>query len=240
MAAERSITGTVWLDQENDGSMDPDDVRLNDIPVRLWQKISNGEYRLVTQNRRGEDFTQTKTDSSGTYEFGALDEGEYVVGFQYDRDSYSASAYQKPSVPEEKSSKLQPDVFLDGYHLTRPYILIPLNEIKNGLQIQEYVNAGLVPDKQKPTVPDGKPGEDGKKPPPDRPSVPPEMNIPTEQPPGANMPTEVPPEVNIPEEQPPLIGLPRAGDPFQVSFWLILLMVSGISVIVLLRRRRDG
>ncbi len=63
--ADNTISGVIWLDENEDGIMDKKEAGIADFPVSLYQ----GDEVVDT----------TRTDADGRYQFEALEAGEYVV-----------------------------------------------------------------------------------------------------------------------------------------------------------------
>lgn len=87
-----SISGMAWLDSNKDGARDEDE-----------EKISNLDVRLLNSNT-GELIKDTKTDGNGGYQFSDLNEGNYIVMFEYDSLLYSITQYQKEGVNNTRNS----------------------------------------------------------------------------------------------------------------------------------------
>ncbi len=82
-----SISGIAWLDKNEDGARQTSEQLLNGITVML-----------VDSNNSSAIKEKTATDSNGVYSFSGLDEGNYIVVFNYDTDIYSVTEYQKSGV----------------------------------------------------------------------------------------------------------------------------------------------
>ncbi len=94
------ITGTAWLDENKDGKRDETEKVLDNIPVILLNKFNNTIVTDVdTQLQK-----RVTTSNNGTYEFGNLLQGEYLVIFLYDASSYSLTTYKAQGVDEGLNS----------------------------------------------------------------------------------------------------------------------------------------
>ena len=91
-----SISGTVWVDNNNNGKKDADESTLNDITVMLVNmENSSGVYKKTT------------TSENGIYEFTDLSIGNYVVVFKYDTEKYGLTSYKKSGVSSSENSDAQ-------------------------------------------------------------------------------------------------------------------------------------
>ena len=94
------ITGTAWLDSNQNGKREENEETLSGIQVILLQKETN---QLVKDKDLGEDKITT-TDSDGKYEFTNLVAGNYLVVFAYDSGKYSITEYQKEQISQSYNS----------------------------------------------------------------------------------------------------------------------------------------
>lgn len=95
------ITGTAWLDKNNNGQKDTTEQLLSGIVVRLVS-ISNNETAKDTD---GKEIVAT-TDNNGFYSLNKVPNGEYIVIFEYDTSKYILTTYEKAGVSEENNSKV--------------------------------------------------------------------------------------------------------------------------------------
>lgn len=89
-----SISGIAWLDSNKDGTKDDSENGMKDLEVSL----------MNTQT--GEKIKNSKTNETGYYQFDSLEEGNYIVIFNYDSSLYSITQYKKEGVEEAKNSNV--------------------------------------------------------------------------------------------------------------------------------------
>lgn len=94
------ITGTAWLDSNQNGQREEGEETLSGIQVILFQKETN---QPVKDKDSGENKITT-TDSNGKYEFTNLVEGNYLVVFAYDAGKYNITEYQKEQISQSYNS----------------------------------------------------------------------------------------------------------------------------------------
>ena len=90
--ANKKISGIAWFDADKDGMRDDKEKGLSGITVQL------------IKNTTGKVVGKTTTDSKGKYSFKNLSNGEYVVGFTYDSNTYTLTTYQKNKVSKDRNS----------------------------------------------------------------------------------------------------------------------------------------
>ncbi|MBR4350913.1 MAG: hypothetical protein IKP98_01675 [Bacilli bacterium] len=78
----RKISGKVFIDVDEDGVQNGNDIALANVPVTLYRIVDNAELDLVGEKT---------TLDNGTYTFENLDKGFYKLRFNYDSDSYDLS-----------------------------------------------------------------------------------------------------------------------------------------------------
>ena len=93
-----SISGTVWIDKNVDGSISAQEDTLQGVKVELYS--ANGEK---FKDDNGNDITSI-TGSDGKYTLGNLPQGSYIVIFRYDNRKYMLTEYKKMGVNEEFNS----------------------------------------------------------------------------------------------------------------------------------------
>ena len=80
------ITGTAWLDSNGNGSRENDEEKVNGITARLVNSDTGVIVKTVT------------TDSNGDYTFAGIENGNYLVLFEYDTVKYTVTTYKKAGV----------------------------------------------------------------------------------------------------------------------------------------------
>ena len=97
----KAISGTVWVDENQNGQKDSEEQLLDGIVVRLlnvktntFEKDSEGNELLV------------ETNENGFYSFDGVGKGEYIVIFEYDTLKYILTSYEKDGVDNNNSSKV--------------------------------------------------------------------------------------------------------------------------------------
>lgn len=90
-----TISGTAWLDANEDGKRDQEEEKLGDIDVKLVNLQTNS----VTATE--------KTDEEGYYAFSKILEGKYLVVFDYDTEKYVPTVYQADGVQDSQNSDVE-------------------------------------------------------------------------------------------------------------------------------------
>ena len=94
-----TIRGYAWLDQNEDGRMQQAEERFSDMNVMLLNVATNE----LVKDANGNNLVVT-TGSVGEYSFTDLENGNYIVIFEYDTSRYSLSPYQKSGVNDSENS----------------------------------------------------------------------------------------------------------------------------------------
>ena len=93
------ISGRAWVDANKDGELQDDEQGMPGIRVTLLNVDTN---QLVT-NSNGSIKVVT-TGSDGRYTLTGLQEGTYIVLFEYDTNAYSLTTYKKAGVSDGRNS----------------------------------------------------------------------------------------------------------------------------------------
>lgn len=94
------ITGTAWLDADENGKLDENEEKLAGIKVML---IDSASGKIAKDIVTGQDKVVT-TDENGLYVFANIKPGKYIVAYVYDNAKYALTAYKKEGVAETLNS----------------------------------------------------------------------------------------------------------------------------------------
>lgn len=124
-----SISGTAWLDENEDGIKDEKEKLLKGILVKIKQ-INKDNVAEYLKDEAGEEITSI-TDNDGKYEFKELKAGKYIVEFEYNTKTYKLTPVtNKDSVPTAPTTSEGTTVKTDTLNVTNENI--------------ENINIGLV------------------------------------------------------------------------------------------------
>lgn len=90
-----TISGTAWLDANEDGRRDQEEEKLSNIDVKLVNLQTNSV--IATE----------KTDEEGYYAFSKISQGKYLVVFGYDTEKYVPTVYQADGVQDSQNSDVE-------------------------------------------------------------------------------------------------------------------------------------
>lgn len=96
------ISGIAWLDDNENGQKDEEDITLEGITVRA---IDSETGKLATDTLTGE-VVQAVTDKDGKYLLTNVKPGKYLIVFNYDSNVYTTTTYQKQNVSELYNSNV--------------------------------------------------------------------------------------------------------------------------------------
>ncbi|MGN1271302.1 MAG: SdrD B-like domain-containing protein [Clostridia bacterium] len=137
-----SISGTAWLDENEDGIKDEKEKLLKGILVKIKQ-INEDNVAEYLKNEAGEEITAI-TDNEGKYEFKDLKTGKYIVEFEYNTKTYKLTpVINKDSVPSAPTTSEGTTVKTDTLNLNNENIEninigLVLNE-KFDLELNKYI-----------------------------------------------------------------------------------------------------
>lgn len=148
--SKSTISGYVWLDSNRDGIKNEKESNISKIVVRL---IGTDTKEKAT----------TKTDSKGKYEFKNVENGQYVVVFEYDTVKYAPTIYKATGIDESVNSDITAqDLNEKNIGLTDVITIKDksVNGINAGLvenkvfdlKLDKYVNKIMIQDKKGTTV----------------------------------------------------------------------------------------
>lgn len=86
------ITGIAWLDENGNGKRDDEEQKMSGITARLV----NSDTGTITKT--------TVTDSRGEYTFSGIENGNYLVLFDYDTVKYTVTTYRQAGVEANVNS----------------------------------------------------------------------------------------------------------------------------------------
>ena len=133
-----TISGTAWIDENEDGKRTTDEKTLSGITVMLYNAKKN---EFVKENNQ---IKKIQTDSEGKYSFENVEKGQYIVLFLYDTNNYSLTAYQKEGVIETKNSDaVTKNVAINGEKMTAG-----LTNTLTANENLENIDIGLVENKK--------------------------------------------------------------------------------------------
>ena len=88
-----SISGTVWADKNEDGAKDNNEDKLNDIKIILYNLKDNSTKETTTNN--------------GKYLFNELENGKYILIFEYNKEKYILTKYKANGVSDTNNSDVE-------------------------------------------------------------------------------------------------------------------------------------
>ena len=143
----KSISGSVWVDENGNGKKDSGEELLKDIKVKLLNSNTN----KFVKDSNNKDLEAT-TNQNGFYSFDSIPNGEYIVIFEYDTSKYVMSKYMAEGIDTTENSKaIAKTITVDGNNYTIGATeVIKLNSdnvpnVNMGLQVAK--NADLKLDK---------------------------------------------------------------------------------------------
>ena len=89
------ISGTAWLDEDENGQKNSNEKLLEGIKVILFDIDTNKEI------------TNTTTDYKGSYYFKNISNGKYVIIFEYDTKKYVLTKYQAENISLDTNSDVE-------------------------------------------------------------------------------------------------------------------------------------
>lgn len=105
------ISGTAWLDKNENGIKDSDEELLEGIDVLLI----NADTGVIVTDKTNGTLKQTKTSSKGAYTFTNLPKGKYIVVFEYNSAYYDITNYKVTGATDDVTSKaIQSKINKDG------------------------------------------------------------------------------------------------------------------------------
>ena len=128
-----TVSGTAWLDSNEDGQRQDTEELLSGITVML-----------VNMQDSGRVLQKTTTNNSGRYNFTNLDKGNYIVIFQYDINQYTITTYQNSDVLDTlNSDAMEQTITLNGEKID-----VGVTDILQLNTSQSNIDIGLVHSKK--------------------------------------------------------------------------------------------
>lgn len=131
-----NISGLTWIDANSNGIRDDGETLLQGVKVYLIDSSTNS----IAKNVNGAEITSV-TDSTGFYGLTGVQNGNYVVAFEYDTTQYYLTTYKKEGADDSRISKaIQKEMNINGQNRTlgvTDAISINSNDIGN-------INAGFI------------------------------------------------------------------------------------------------
>lgn len=104
------ISGTAWIDENENGQKDATEKLLEGIKVKLLDATTN-EYAKDSNGNT----IETTTNSEGFYAFTKVLKGQYLVVFEYDTTAYKATGYEVSGAEQGNTSKaIEKTLTIDG------------------------------------------------------------------------------------------------------------------------------
>ena len=97
----RIISGTAWVDENENGQKDNQEQPIQGIIVKLLDVTTN-EF---AKDANGNELVAT-TSSTGFYSFDKVTKGQYLVVFEYDTTKYGLTAFAKEGVSDAMNSNV--------------------------------------------------------------------------------------------------------------------------------------
>lgn len=95
------ISGVAWLDKNENGQKDAEEATLPNIKVILFDISTN----TIAKDKDGNN-AETTTNEQGEYSFTRIENGEYIVLFEYDTTQYELTTYMAEGVQSSQNSKV--------------------------------------------------------------------------------------------------------------------------------------
>lgn len=104
------ISGTAWIDENENGQKDATEKLLEGIKVKLLDATTN-EYAKDSNG----NVIETTTNSEGFYAFTKVAKGQYLVVFEYDTTAYKVTGYEVSGAEQGNTSKaIEKTLTIDG------------------------------------------------------------------------------------------------------------------------------
>ena len=109
-----SVSGTAWFDVDADGEKDNNEEILSGVTVELIDIETN----KILKDLNGKEI-KTTTDNQGFYSLEGIQNGKYIVVFEYDTTKYIPTTYKAEGIDETKNSNvILSNLKIDGQEKT--------------------------------------------------------------------------------------------------------------------------
>ncbi|HCC03966.1 MAG TPA: hypothetical protein DEP51_03805 [Clostridiales bacterium] len=88
-----SISGSVWFDKNENGTMDNSETMIDDVKIQLYNLQDNS--------------TKETTANNGQYIFNELNNGKYILIFEYNKEKYILTKYKANGATENNNSDVE-------------------------------------------------------------------------------------------------------------------------------------
>lgn len=110
----KSISGAVWIDENQNGGKDSGEQLLSGVTVKLLDVKTN----TFVKDSDGKELSAT-TNENGFYSFDKIKAGEYIAIFEYDTSKYILTSYEKDGIDNNNNSKvINKTLTVDGNEIT--------------------------------------------------------------------------------------------------------------------------
>ena len=128
------VSGVAWLDENEDGKKDDYEPLLQGVKVKPFN-VETNQYQTDKDNKQ----IEAVTNENGIYTL-SVPQGKYIMIFEYDKEKYLLTTFEKAGVSTELNSKvINKDITVDDNVLnvdTTEVITIAEDNIS-------YINIGL-------------------------------------------------------------------------------------------------
>lgn len=125
----QAISGLAWIDENKDG--------IRDNQEQILQGV-----RVILLDSKGNLVKETETSLTGTYKFTDLEQGDYLVVFEYDTSKYAVTKYQASGATNSTNS----DAISKQIQIGGDQILVGVTDIIkiDGSTTNENIDIGLI------------------------------------------------------------------------------------------------
>lgn len=125
----QAISGLAWIDENKDG--------IRDNQEQILQGV-----RVILLDSKGNLVKETETSLTGTYKFTDLEQGDYLVVFEYDTSKYAVTKYQASGATNSTNS----DAISKQIQIGGDQILVGATDIIkiDGSTTNENIDIGLI------------------------------------------------------------------------------------------------